>query len=69
MPCPTADQLRFELYAVCQQIPMPEYPLSAEVQAEIAAQRERQEYITALDALKTHLKECEICSSPHLLTS
>jgi hypothetical protein len=40
---------------------MPDYPLAAEVQAEIVAQRERPEFVQALDALKQHLRECEEC--------
>jgi hypothetical protein len=62
MTCPTANLLRLRWYAQAKQLPG-QYPLTAEAQAEINRQRERPEYIQALEALKNHIRECEKCKT------
>jgi hypothetical protein len=58
MTCPTANLLRLRWYATCQQFG----GMTEKAAHEISLQRQRPEYIQALDALKNHIRECEICA-------
>jgi hypothetical protein len=55
--CVTANQLRLRWYATCKQFS----GMTEKAAHEISLQRQRPEYVQALDALKKHLAECEIC--------
>jgi hypothetical protein len=66
MTCPTADRLRSLWYATCQQMTAVSYPLEGWVRDEIDSQHKRADYHLALEALKKHFEECEICKNPKL---
>ena len=61
MTCPTADRLRFAWYATAKQMDGYGYPLPAETLRVIDRQRGTEEYQTALENLRQHIRECERC--------
>jgi hypothetical protein len=58
MTCPTANLLRLTWYATCRQFS----GMTEKAAHEINLQRQRPEYVAALEALKNHIRECERCA-------